>query len=304
MTSWEETMIVTRIFGGLGNQMFQYAFGLYLSNRSRTELVLDCSALAVDPLRDYMLDRWTIDARLASEDQRQLFPRRYGGWGLKNLWWARMPLRRVRERPFGFREKYLACGNNVYLDGYWQSEQFFPNLRERLQTLFQPSRPINEESTAIARQMEKVSAASLHVRRGDFVQSKVIFETHGTCPLGYYQTCVADLLERNQKLQIFIFSDDHEWCRQNLHFACPTIHVDHNGDGKMHEDLWLMTQCRHHILANSSFSWWGAWLRADESGTVYAPERWFRNDRYDSQSIIPATWRKMAEADFSKQRAA
>ena len=297
-------MIVSRIQGGLGNQMFQYAYGLYLAERYDTELLLECSHVAGDVLRSLMLDRWQVDVRHAPESVKRLLPRRRGGLGWKNLLGGKRPLKRVREKPFGFHPRFLDPGSHVFLDGYWQSEQFFPLLREQLQARFQPSGSVSNESTAIARRMAKVPAVSLHVRRGDYVQNQVTFETHGTCSLGYYQTCVEELLSRHEELQLFVFSDDHKWCRQHLRFACPTIHVDHNSTAEAHEDLWLMTHCRHHIVANSSFSWWGAWLRVDESGTVYAPERWFRDGRYNSQSIVPATWHKMAEVDSPKQQAA
>ncbi len=299
-------MIVSRISGGLGNQMFQYAFGLYQAQRNHTELVLDCSALTQDPSRTYVLDRWKLEARVASDDQRQLFPRRYGGRGWSNVWRGRVPLRFVRERPFGFQAKYLSCGGGVYLDGYWQSERYFPNLREQLQSQFQPSdsQGISKESIAIARRMEQGPSVSLHVRRGDYVQNPITLKIHGVCTSGYYRACVEALLERFEKLHLYVFSDDHPWCKQHLRYSCPMTHVDHNGPAEAHEDLWLMTRCRHHIVANSTFSWWGAWLRVDESGTVYAPERWFLDARFNSRSIVPATWKKMSATESSQQQAA
>ncbi len=297
-------MIVSRIQGGLGNQMFQYAFGLYLAERNATELFLECASVDRDPLRHFALDCWSIDAPLVSDSVLRLLPHRYKGKGWLNLLRGKFPLRRVREKPFGFHAKYLTVGDHVFLDGYWQSEQFFPQFRERLQAVFQPSRPVCGQSTTIAHRIEKVPAVSLHIRRGDYVQNQATFKTHGVCPLEYYHSCVADLLARHEKIELFVFSDDPAWCRGNLQLKCPTVYVDHNNANAAHEDLWLMTRCRHHIVANSSFSWWGAWLRLNETGTVYAPERWFSNTKFDASAIVPSTWRKMAVVESFKQQVA
>lgn len=297
-------MIVSCIRGGLGNQMFQYAFGLYLAKRNRTELVLDCSVMSEDPMRTYMLDRWKIDAVMATEDQRRLFPRRYGGRGWSNLWRGRAPLKCVRERPFGFQPKYLACGTHVYLVGYWQSEQFFPHLREQLQAHFQPADSISQDSVETARRMERGPSVSLHVRRGDYVLQPHTRKVHGVCPPGYYRACVEALLERFENLHCYVFSDDHPWCKEHLRFPCPMTHVDHNNPAEPHEDIWLMTRCRHHVVANSTFSWWGAWLRRDLSGEVYAPGQWFLDARKDSRAIVPTSWKKMSLPEPSIQQAA
>ncbi len=288
-------MIVARICGGLGNQMFQYAFGTYLAKKHDCELVFDGSAFAGDPLRNYMLDRWAIEARFASEAERLLFPRRTGGQGWKNLLRGKRPLKTVKERPFGFRKKYLACPNHAYLDGYWQSEQFFPGMRQTLKRQFRPAKAINKLSQEIARAMHQGASVALHVRRADYVQNQVTNSMHGVCSQQYYEHCVHEILGRHEGVHLFIFSDDHPWCRQHMRFACKTTHVTHNSAENAQEDIWLMNQCRHHIIANSSFSWWGAWLREEEHGEVFAPSQWFANPKMDPRWVAPASWNKVVK---------
>jgi hypothetical protein len=227
-------------------------------------------------------------------------PRRRGGLGWKNLLQGRRRLRWIREKPFGFRKQLLSLGDFVYLDGFWQSEQFFPGLRGLLQAHFQLARPPQRRSVELAWEIDRQQSVALHVRRGDYINHP----TTGVCPPDYYLICVEALLERYADLRIYLFSDDLPWCKQHLRFPCRVTLVEHNGDSGPHEDLWLMTRCRHHIIANSSFSWWGAWLRADESGVVHAPQPWFLDQRLDTRSIVPANWTKIALAESSQQQAA
>lgn len=290
-------MIVARIMGGLGNQMFQYAFGLYLAEKHRTELWLDDSSFAGDALRSYMLDRWRVTATEAPAAVRALAPRRQRWY--RELFARGRSLRRVAEQPFGFHRRYLATPNASYLDGYWQSEQFFPGFKARLQTEFQPARAVSAQTHAMALKMDGCEATSLHVRRTDYLQLSYA----GPSSLEYYQRCVAELLARHAGLHLFIFSDDIAWCREQLRFPCPTTFVDHNNGDTAHEDVWLMSRCRHHVIANSTFSWWGAWLREDESGDVYAPRVWFTDPTMDSSSIIPAAWRQLSESSATAKAA-
>lgn len=283
-------MIVARIMGGLGNQMFQYAFGLYLAEKHRTELWLDGSSYGDDQLRSYMLDRWRVTATEAPPPVQALVPRRRRRW-YRDLLTRRRYLRRVAEKPFGFQRRYLATPNAAYLDGYWQSEQFFPGMKARLQTEFQPARNVSPTTHAVARKIDGCEAASLHVRRTDYLQLSYA----GPCEVDYYQHCAAELLARHAGLHLFIFSDDIAWCREQFKFPCPVTFVDHNDGLDAHEDVWLMSRCRHHVIANSTFSWWGAWLREDESGDVYAPRVWFTDPTMDDSAIIPANWRQRPE---------
>ena len=297
-------MIVSRIQGGLGNQMFQYAYGRYLAQRYDTQLWLECSHSETDTLRNFALDRWRIAATPVEPAISTLLPRRYGGRGWSNLLQGQTPLRRVKERPFGFQQKYLNPGSRVFLDGYWQSEQFFPGMRDTLQREFQPARKLSPATLAVARQMEANNSVSLHVRRGDYITNQHANSVHGVCTLEYYRRSVQQLLARLEAVQVFVFSDDHAWCAEHLALPCATKRVTHNAASSDHEDVWLMTQCRHHVVANSSFSWWGAWLGVDPTGLVYAPEPWFRSADLDCRSVVPASWNRIENEGTTLAKAA
>jgi hypothetical protein len=290
-------MIVVRIMGGLGNQMFQYAFGAYLASRHNTELWLDCSALESDPLRDFMLDRWQVTGREAPQSVREMIPR-------KRRWyqaWSRpgRRLRRVAEKPFGFRRRYLETPDDSFLDGYWQSEQFLPGMKRRLGAEFQPAGPLSAMTQAVAEKMTGGESVSLHVRRTDYLSLSYA----NPCPLDYYEQSVAEVLAKHAGVQLFVFSDDIPWCRQQFDFPCPVMFVDHNDATTAHEDMWLMSRCRHHIIANSTFSWWGAWLGVDETGEVYAPQNWFADPTMDSTAIVPGSWRRIPRQSQGREAA-
>lgn len=291
-------MIVTRISGGLGNQMFEYAFGLYLAKKHQTDLFLDCSWFEEDTLREFVLDRFSITAPLAPPSVRKRFIRRYGGRGWPGYLHGCPPMHRLKERVYGFREEHLDAPDDTFLDGYWQTEKCFPGMIDELRDEFQLTIPISDESLAVARQMAHPQSASLHVRRTDYLG--VWYTT--ACSNVYYQRSVDYLLSRHQGIRLFVFSDDPEWCRKELRFPCPTTLVTHNDSSTGHEDLWLMSQCRHHVVANSTFSWWGARL-GDPSGETLAPDPWFSHPTMDGSHIVPPSWRPISGA-FADERAA
>ena len=142
-------------------------------------------------------------------------------------------------------------------------------------------------------------SVSLHVRRTDYLSLSYA----NPCPLDYYEKSVAEVLAKHAGVQLFLFSDDIPWCRQQFDFPCPVMFVDHNDATTAHEDMWLMSRCRHHIIANSTFSWWGAWLGVDETGEVYAPQNWFADPTMDSTAIVPETWRRIPRQSQGREAA-
>ncbi len=285
-------MIANRIIDGLGNQLFMYAFGYYLARKHNTEHVLDISLYQENMVREFALDRYNISARIATADDRGRFIRRYGGWGQLGYLIGKRPLKRMKERIDGFHGKYLDAGDDTYLDGYWQSEKYFPGMFDELQREFQLTVPLSDETLAVARQMSIGHSVSVHVRRTDYLQAW--FTT--VCSRAYYDRAVSDLVSRHEGIRLFVFSDDIAWCRQALRFPCPTVFVGHNDASMGHEDLWLMNQCRHHVIANSTFSWWGARLGIDPEGETLAPDPWFSHSYVDTSAIIPPGWRKISHS--------
>jgi hypothetical protein len=304
-------VVITALQGGLGNQLFQYAMGLATALRRETGLKLDVrayrggtrarlrSALRLaDPARGrsnraFALDKWNIDVRLASLSEVEavrLYDRVICTARPKIPYFAR-PV--VRQQVHGFDPALLAAPRNCLLVGFWQSEKFFAGIECRLRhefTLRRPPGPHAEAMASFIRGAEQ--SVFLHVRRGDYVSN----ENFEVCSLAYYRAAISYLERHVERPHFFIFSDDPEWaCRHlvlNERFTLATGAERPNAvpTGYEHEDLWLMGLCRHGIISNSSFSWWGAWLNAGKEGVVVAPSLWQQKPACDSRVFIPEQW--------------
>jgi hypothetical protein len=293
-----DSLVIVRLIGGLGNQMFQYAAGRALAVRSGAILKLDVSEFATDPKRQFELDVFAIHAVCAREIDLDALGVSRNGNGRSWRARARRFLRRYRkagssaiysERHFHFDAKVGELKPPVYLDGYWQSEKYFVDCAELLRRELMPRAPLDAENAAMAARIDAVNAVSLHVRRGDYVNDPRVSSYHGTCTAEYYRSATEHIAGRTKDIHLFIFSDEPNWARDNLHFAQPTTVVAINDSGRAFRDMQLMAQCRHHIIANSSFSWWGAWLNSSPNKIVVAPRRWFQVNR-DTSDLIPSSW--------------
>ena len=289
-------MIVARIEGGLGNQLFQYAFGMQLAAQHQAELVLDLSSYSNRPAHGYLLDSLSIGARELSIDERKRVPGRYQN-GKRSILSAFSfrgnDFRRVRERPFGFAEKYMSAPNDCYLVGYWQSEQFFRDVTSSVRTQFQPSAMLSTETLRIRERMLNSSSIAIHLRRGDYITTKPMAARN--LSVGYYKECIALQMERRPNSEVYVFSNDIAWCRKNLNLGCPIHFVEHTNSATAFEDLWLMTAAESLVIANSTFSWWGAYLAERQDRTVYAPKSWFHPNTLDDQYLNCLDWHLVGE---------
>ncbi|MGZ0171051.1 MAG: alpha-1,2-fucosyltransferase [Planctomycetales bacterium] len=294
-------MIVTRLIGGLGNQMFQYAFGSYLANQTDQELLIDVSGFETYSLHALAINHFSISADQLAPGQRRRIPGRYQGTSrlrdaVRQLTGRfqrtdNAPFKLRREKPFGFHSRYLAPRRDLYLDGYWQSEAFFPDMRTRLRQEFNLSDPLSQQSTAIADQMTQCESVAVHVRRGDYVTNPETGRIYRNLNADYYRACLRNLQQFVPDLRVFLFSNDIDWCRQHLDMGIPFSPVTHNDASTAYEDLYLMSQCRHAIIANSTFSWWGAFLGADQTGRrVYYPDPWFCPGTLNGDSVGCNDW--------------
>jgi Glycosyl transferase family 11 len=287
-------MIVSRLLGGLGNQLFQYAVGRALAIKHKTELRLDTSAFAAYPLRSYALGHFNIEGSVLSDNERQrlrivdppvsrfdrLIRRVAGGSGI--------PV--IKERSYEFDPKVLDAPETCYLDGYWQSPKYFSTIDLQIRNELTVCDPLLGRNRDLAEQMNHGASVSLHVRRGDYVSNPHTGRYHGTCGPEYYQAAEELLRQRFGTLRIFVFSDDPDWAESNLQLRSPATVLRHNGPDKDYEDLRLMTYCKHHIVANSTFSWWGAWICARSDKIVIAPRDWFREAPLTSKDLVPDSW--------------
>lgn len=178
---------------------------------------------------------------------------------------------------------------DCYLSGYWQSEKYFRAMASVIRTDFTFKSSLVNLNAELADQIAKVNAVSLHVRRGDYVKNKKTNATHGLCSLDYYRGAIRYVSGRVKQPCFFIFSDDISWVKDNLKMDFPCHYVDHNQGVESYNDMRLMSLCKHHIIANSSFSWWGAWLNSNPDKIVVAPRKWFVN-LHDVNDLFPQGW--------------
>lgn len=285
--------VVVGLSGGLGNQMFQYAAGRSLAIRFNVPLSLDLSWFAGQEERRFALSSFDIKANLVSQCP----------W-LGNNWQAQVSRvsRRFMPRLFGvpvFREPHFhyvplfeRIDRPVFLEGYWQSDRYFHEIRSVLLKEFSL---VAKLPPASARVLEKITSADsicVHVRRGDYLSNPVAASVHGTCSLDYYQRGIDALVQGLNNPHCYVFSDDPDWVKASLRVGFPMTVVDVNGPEDAHLDLVLMSACHHFLIANSSLSWWGAWLGNSPNKKVIAPERWFLSKDRDTKDIFPALWEK------------
>jgi hypothetical protein len=304
-------MILVRLQGGLGNQMFQYALGRKLALKNQTQLKLDLSLLldrtpskhAV--FRDFDLDIFNLDFRLASQEEIVFFN---GKRGKNRIEKARnfiknnfLPNKLVIEKGRQFHSEVLKTENNKCLAGSWQSYMYFEDIKEILKKEFVIKESfLCDTFFAYKTQIESTEVAlSIHVRRGDYVTNEFYNEILGLLEVSYYEKAISNLNLPKSKTRIFVFSDDLNWCKQNLHFEFETTFVDQEHSKKgVASDLALMMLCTHNVISNSSFAWWGAWLGLAENKKVIAPVNWV-NKKYknniliDSPDIVPPDWSRI-----------
>jgi hypothetical protein len=207
------------------------------------------------------------------------------------------PSRIISDDGRGWRQEILDIrwGQNVYLDGYWQSEKYFKDAQQAIRKDFSFRGPSDQANRAL---LEKMDAdlhsgfvpVSVHVRRGDYSSNPQTNAFHGLLPVSYYEAAMGELEKRFPRISYYVFSDDLGWCRENMRFKGRVAFVDVNVDKPCWMDMRLMSACRHHIIANSSFSWWGAWLNARQDKAVIAPRQWFADSRFIGKDRLPDGW--------------
>lgn len=294
--------VYVQILGGLGNQMFQYAAGRSLAARLGCPLKLDLTAMAAYEKWPYHLDRFRIDVPIApGHELDRLFPEKSR---MKRLVEKRiLGLRDASRREGVFREsclhyipEFFAQNPPVLLTGYWGSPRYFSSLRDELLEAFTLKNPLSPRGQRILQAMRETNAVSIHVRRGDYVNDSNVNRIHGTCSLDYYRRASSLVRRVQNDARFFIFSDDPEYIRARFDF-CPGYRLVEGNFDVPAEDMFLMSRCRHHIIANSTFSWWGAWLNPGPDSIVIAPRRWYSDAtlrRTFAYDIYPDDWITMS----------
>ena len=287
--------MIVNILGGLGNQMFQYAFAYSLSKRKGIEVKLDISSFDTYELREYELALFNISLLTANSEEIQALKYRSENLIQKIIRQLRRKSRYLantyyREAHYHFDKDAYETKESKYLDGYWQSEMYFLQFRDDLLKEFSLKEPFHQQSEIFKNEIENSKSVSLHIRRGDYVTNSHTNSVHGTCSLEYYRNSVKEIAKQINNPHFFIFSDDLDWAKKNLIFIDNLTFVELGGGIPAHEELILMSLCKHNIIANSSFSWWGAWLNQNKKKIVIAPEKWFSVDDFNTKDLIPNGW--------------
>ncbi|HWK05465.1 MAG TPA: alpha-1,2-fucosyltransferase [Puia sp.] len=288
-------MLIVKIHYGLGNQLFQYAFARSLSLRKNTNFRLDISFFETDTFdrhpRVYQLNQFNIQEKIASGEEIKEFlnpsmlKRRWRSVANRFLRYYKRKV--VNESRADFDENIFRVKDGAYLFGFWQDIRYFSAIEDVLKKeLVFKNMPtgLNKE---ILGQIETTHSISLHIRRGDYLTDSHAVNNLGVCDLSYYQRAVERMSQRVSDPVFYIFSDDPEWVRGNFHIPFQTVFVSNNSEENAFEDLRLMSNCRHHIIANSSFSCWGALLSANKDKIVIAPRVWRSNG---PDMFLPSGW--------------
>ena len=265
--------------------MFQYAAARALAQKKRALLVLDLdwykqgfgpgSTARTYELSCFHLDRFTrsVNSKFAS---------RAASFLAKNY----------EEPHFHYDPGILHLPRHAVLTGYFQSEKYFKDIRDILLREFVWKKEPQGKNLSLLKEIQQTPGSiSLHIRRCDYMTNENVAKVHGITEMSYYEAGVKAMAQKINNPKFYIFSDEPEWCRQNLKLNHPTEYISNPGRGS--EDMRLMKECRHHIIANSSFSWWGAWMNENPDKLVIAPKKWFSCQEKNTKDLIPASWHKL-----------
>jgi hypothetical protein len=277
--------------------MFQYAVGKVLSLKNNTELKLDISAFDTYRLHEYSLEKLSIQRNYIAKKDLPWYENsssnKYIDFIFQKIKNLVTPYNKYHFRENGFElfnENVLTLPDGTYLDGYFQSDKYFREYSDIIRNDFEVSIPPSQENILMIEKIQSVNPVSLHIRRGDYVKNSNTQALHGLCNAEYYQKSIAYIAERVENPVFFVFSDDIAWAKENMKTGFEQYFIDFNDASQNHEDIRLMKHCKHHIIANSTFSWWGAWLNPSSEKIVTMPSIWFSGYTYDTRDLYPDGW--------------
>lgn len=289
-------MKIVKILGGLGNQMFQYALFLSLKERfPHEQVMIDTSCFRNYPLHNgFEINRiFSQNAPVASwrDILKVAYPYpNYRFWQIGKYILPKRKTMYVERKDSSYDATILLQSGNRYYDGYWQHEEYFEDVRESIYKVFSFPAVTDCRNKKIVERIRAVNSVSLHIRRGDYANHPLF---RGICDLNYYEQAIGYLEENVQPQLYCIFSNDIQWCERHLSdllMGKDVVYVDWNKGAQSFVDMQLMSLCKHNIIANSSFSWWGAWLNRHPRKVVVSPKKWMNVELDDP---IPSSWIKL-----------
>jgi hypothetical protein len=275
-------MKLVNINGGLGNQMFQYAFLLSLKQQCPDKLQIPYYRFFLRFSEIEKHEKYTLEAAFDLEKTNVFV-----------VFLARLIKRFCTKVQFDelVYEPLLHnvnCSRTEYYLGFWQSEKYFASVAEQVRSAFTFRQPEKVECISVLQEIRKANSVSIHVRRGDFLQKPAYIDL---CEAGYYGSAIAYMDKHVRDAKFFVFSDDIQWCRDTFKGEQFFL-VDCNTGEDVHLDMFLMSECKHNIIANSTFSWWAAWLNGNQQKMVLTPDQWFSEGcvEHDMNDILPEQW--------------
>ncbi|MEK7180184.1 MAG: alpha-1,2-fucosyltransferase [Patescibacteria group bacterium] len=295
--------IIVKLNGGLGNQLFQYAFARGVSVSTKTNFRLDVTPFHTYYKSDsYELSKFNIQEHIAKETDMFGFV-----WLRKhntffNFIYHRLKFNKIlrlwyyMEKTFMYDQNVFSRKGTTYFDGFWQTEKYFKNIEDDVRKEITLKAALSPQSQKIQEEIQKTQSVSIHVRRFDtrFDTESKHKPWHSLCSPEYYERAIEHIVKHVKSPHFFIFSDNYEWAAETFKTLKYPFTLVGNGKEKNHEDMILMSQCKNHIIANSSFSWWGAWLNPRKDKIVVAPQKWFEGaPKNDIRDLMPKEWIKL-----------
>ncbi|GEO09128.1 alpha-1,2-fucosyltransferase [Segetibacter aerophilus] len=285
-------MIITQINGGLGNQLFQYAAGRALAEYHQVPLKIENSFYKTVDFASFELERFNAQVQLASVDEIEKF-------NSKNFFTkACSKILPVHKKIFfvepysHFYNKFFSAPSNSYLKGLWQSEKYFSSIKDTIRHEFILKDKLVIHLRPKAEAMRKENSVAVHIRRGDYTNPNVE-KVMGLLRLDYYKKALSLLQKKTGNLKVYFFSDDIEFVGKNMTLNYDFEFVSGAITSRNYEDFYLMQHCKHNIIANSTFSWWSAYLNNYNEKIVVAPKNWFNTTSKNSNDLLPEAWYKL-----------
>jgi len=275
-------VIVVKIFGGLGNQMFQYAFFLY-QNKYNENVYLDISDFKIHKHHyGFELKKTFQGVTVNSPNKKELSSLCVNNNFIilriinKLFHISIVSPYEVREMPAKMFVEPFGYDKNIYYNGFWANKKYVDEVEEELRNIFRFTYVPDGENLKLLENMRDKNTVSVHIRRGDFLKNKNISDC---CDISYYQKAFKYMMDRDPECVFIIFSDDIEWAKENITFSRNVEFISWNQGEDSSRDMLMMSKCKNHIIANSTFSWWGAWLNPNKEKIVIAPKKWSEREK-------------------------
>ena len=295
-------MILVELSGGIGNQMFQYAFAYVLAHKNNTNIKLEVSffdlpkAISGHTPRNFELNIFPNSYNFSNSDDINFFLQPSKCNQLKKKFGLNYP-KIYLETQFHFQQELATIKSSAFIKGYFQSYKYWNGLEDTVRKIFHINEnKLDEINARLLFKIKNTNSIAVHIRRGDYITDSVTQQFHGNCSFEYYMNAIHFIASKTKNFTLVFFSDDSNWVQSQFeHIPFSKIFLSHNFDQNSWKDLYLMQYCQHNIIANSSFSWWAAWLNQNPDKIVVAPKKWFAvsESEKNTNDLIPSEWFRM-----------